>query len=94
MVADGESLQIPQALAAAQDPEHRHQQQIPGRDTNATPHAGIRNRLEVADQIEIGCGGNAVEQEEEIPPTSRHADSTGKGPLDYPARSATATQAL
>ena len=28
VVADGKALQIPQALAAAQDPEHRHQQQV------------------------------------------------------------------
>ena len=55
MVSDGKTLQIPQALAAAQDAQHRYQQQIPGRDANAPPHAGIRDRLEVADQIEIGC---------------------------------------
>ena len=56
--------QIPQALAAAQDPEDRHQQQVPGRDTYAPPHAGIRNRLEIADQIEIGCGRKAFEHKE------------------------------
>jgi hypothetical protein len=31
-MADGESLQIPQALAAAQDSEYGHQQQVPGRN--------------------------------------------------------------
>ena len=55
MVSDGKTLQIPQALAAAQDAQHRYQQQIPGRDANAPPHAGIRDRLELAEQIVIGC---------------------------------------
>lgn len=32
MVANGKALQIPQALAATQDSEHGHQQQIPGRE--------------------------------------------------------------
>ena len=30
VVADGKTLQIPQALAATQDFQHGHQQQIPG----------------------------------------------------------------
>jgi len=49
-------LQISQALAAAQDAQHRHEQQMPGQDANAPPHAVIRNQLEVDDQIEISCG--------------------------------------
>jgi hypothetical protein len=82
-MADGKALQIPQALAAAQDPEHRHQQQVPSRKTHAAPHARVRDRLEVADQIEIGCGRDALEHREEaIPPTSAHADSPGKRPWD------------
>jgi len=32
VVANGKALQIPQALAATQDSEHGHQQQIPGRE--------------------------------------------------------------
>jgi hypothetical protein len=36
VVTDGETLQIPQALATAQDPEHRHQQQIPGWNAGST----------------------------------------------------------
>ena len=83
VVADRKALQIPQALAAAQDPEHRNQQQVPGRDANAPSHAHVRDRLEIADQIEIGCSRNALEHREEaIPPTSTHADSCGKRPWD------------
>lgn len=50
------TLEIPEALALAQDPEHGDQQQVTDRDTQATPHAGIRDRLEKAAQIKIGCG--------------------------------------
>ena len=60
VVAPGKTLQIAQALAFAQDPKHRHQQQVPGRDANTSTHPCIRNRLEVANQIEIGCGRNAL----------------------------------
>jgi hypothetical protein len=56
VVADGETLQIPQALAATQDPEHGQQQQIPGRKPNPAPHPRIRDRLLIGDQVEIGCG--------------------------------------
>jgi hypothetical protein len=60
VMTPGKTLQIPQALALAQDAEYRHQQQVPGRDTNPSTHPGIRDRLEVADQIEIGCGRDAL----------------------------------
>jgi len=56
VVTDGKMLQSAQALAAAQVAQYRYQQQIPGRVGNAPPRAGIRDHLEVADQIEIGCG--------------------------------------
>ena len=55
MVAPSKTLQISQAFAAAQDPEHSHQQQVPSGKTYSSPHAGVWNRLEEADQIEIGC---------------------------------------
>jgi hypothetical protein len=55
VVTPGKAPQIPQALAFAQDSEYGDQQQIPGRDANAPPHPGIRDRLEVADQIEIAA---------------------------------------
>jgi hypothetical protein len=46
-------------------------------------HAGIRDRLEKADQIEFGCGRNAFgHKEEAIPPTSAHADSLGQNACD------------
>jgi hypothetical protein len=71
MVADGKSLQITQSLAKAEDAKHRNKAQVPGRDAYAPPHAGIRNRLEVTDQIEIGCGRNALaHREEAVSPTS------------------------
>ena len=83
LVAVGETLQIPQALAATQDPEHGHQQQIPGRKPNPAPHPRIRDRLQIGDQVEIGCGGGAFKHKEgAIAPTSTHADSPGKVACD------------
>ena len=49
VMAPGEALQIAQALAFAQDPKHRHQQEVPGGDANPAPHPGVRDSLEVAD---------------------------------------------
>ena len=60
MVPASETLQIAQALALAQDPEHRHQQQVPGWNPDAPPHPDIMYRPEEADQIEIGWGRNAL----------------------------------
>jgi Trk K+ transport system NAD-binding subunit len=75
--------QIPQTLARAQDPEHGNKQQIQNLDVDAPADMVIRNRLEVADQIELGCGRDALEQiEEAIPPTSTHARSPGKESYD------------
>jgi hypothetical protein len=83
VVALCKPLQIAQALAAAQDPQHRHQQQIPGGNAHPAPHAGIRDRLQVADQVEIGCGRNGFgHREEAIPPTSPDADRPGQGACD------------
>jgi hypothetical protein len=81
VVADGESLQIPQALAASEDTQHRHQLQVPGEKAHAAPHSRIWDRPQVTDQVEIGCGRGAFENKEEaIPPTPAHADRPGKGP--------------
>ena len=83
VVADGKTFQIPQALATAEYPEQRNQQQVSGREADALPHSGIGNCLEVADQIEIGCGGGAFgHREEAIPPSSTHARSSGKKACD------------
>ena len=79
MVADGESFQILQTLASTQDPENGHQQQIPGQKPNPAPHPSIRDRTQIADQVEIVCGKRAFKHKEEaIPLTSPHADSPGK----------------
>lgn len=75
------AFQIPQALAAAQDPEHCHQQQVPGWGENAPSHARDGDRLEIADQIKIVFGRNALEHREDaIPSTSTHAVSSVKRP--------------
>ena len=83
MEAYGKTLQIPQALTTAQDPEHRDQQQVPGRNADPTPHPAIRNRLEEADQVEIGCRQCGFGQKKgAILPTSTHAGSHGQGACD------------
>jgi hypothetical protein len=79
VVGDGKAFQIPQALAAAKDSQDGHQQQVPGRDANAPSNARVRDRLEVANQIEIGCGRDGLGQRvEATPPASNHADSSCK----------------
>jgi len=52
IIPSGVPFQISQALATALDVLLRHQQQILGRIADPTPQEGIRNLLEVADQIE------------------------------------------
>ena len=85
MVADNKAFQIPQALASTQDSAHRNQQQVPGRDANVPSHAHVRERLEMANQVEIGYGGGAFKHKEgAIQPTSTHVDSPGKRPWDRP----------
>ncbi len=81
--ADGESLQIPQALATTQDSEHGYQNQVPGREPNAAAHPRIGDRPQVADQVEIGCSRSGLgRMQGAIPPTSTHADSPGKDAYD------------
>lgn len=83
MVADGKTLQIPQALATTQDSQHRHQQQVPGRNAHPTSHAGVRDRPQKADQVEIGWDkSGSGDGEEAITPTSTHVGSTGQGAWD------------
>ena len=82
-MADGKTLQIPQGLTATQDAQNCHQEELPGRNAHASAHPGIRYRLEVADQVEIGCSRVAFKHKEgAIPPTSTHADSPGKEACD------------
>lgn len=54
----------------AQDSQHRHQQQVPSRKADATPYAGIRYRLDLAVQVEIGGVSGTYGHREAIPPTS------------------------
>ena len=51
----GEGLQITGAAAAAQDPEHRHQQQEPLRGAHPAAVAAIGYGLEEADQVGISA---------------------------------------
>jgi hypothetical protein len=83
VVANAKALQISQALASTQDPEHGHQQQVPGGKAHAAPHPRAWNRPQVGDQVEIGCSGGAFQHKEgAIPPTSAHSDRPGKRPWD------------
>lgn len=69
VVADRKTLWVSQALAMAQDPQPRHQQQVSGRNPHPKPHPGVRDRLEVADWIEIGCSKDAfAHKEDAFPP--------------------------
>jgi len=79
VVAYGESLQIPQVLAAAKDSEYGHRQQVPNRKAQAAAHPSAWDLPEVADQVEIGCSKGALQQKVgAIQLTSTHADSTDK----------------
>jgi hypothetical protein len=83
VVANGKTLQIPQALASTQDSEHGHQQQLPGGKAHASPHPRIGDRPQLADQVEISYRGGAFQHKEEaVPPTSTHADRPGKDACD------------
>ena len=82
-VAPSETLQISQAFAAAQDPEHGLLQAVPGEDSSPAPHAGVWNRLEEADQIEIGCSrARFGPREAEGLPRESNTESPGHGPWD------------
>ena len=63
--SEGVELQIPQALANAQDFQHGYKQQIPGWKANPAPHPRIWDRPQVADQVEIGGGRSAFGHKEE-----------------------------
>jgi hypothetical protein len=83
VVADGESLQIPQALAATQDSQYGHQQQISCRERNPASNPCIGVRPQVDDQVEIsGIRSDFKHKEGANPPTSTHADRHGKRACD------------
>ena len=83
VTADGITLQIPQTLAATQEYQQGHQQQLPGWRPNSALHPRIGDGPQVADQGEIGCGGGAfMHKEGAIPLTSTHAYTPGKDACD------------
>ena len=71
----GEGLQIPGAPAVTEDPEHRHQQQVPLRIAHPSPVAAIRDGLEEADQVgisaEINGRGSGLGHREGACPASK-----------------------
>ena len=82
-MAPGKTLQVAQALAAAEDAQHSHQQQVPSRKSDPAALPLVRDCPEITDEVEIGCGSVAFGHKEgAIAPTSTHADSTGKRPRD------------
>ena len=83
-VPAGKSLQITGAAAAAQDPQHRHQQQEPLRVAHPTAVATVGDSLEEADQVIrsglIGCSRSGLDHRQgEIPLTQPNADRSAKG---------------
>jgi len=83
VVTLGKALQIALALAVTEDSQHRHQQQVPGGNAHPAPHAGIGDRPQKADQVEIGCGRKGFgHRRVAVPPTSTLADSPGQGECD------------
>jgi hypothetical protein len=83
----GECLQIARAPAAAEDPQHRDQQQEPLRVTHPAAIAAVGNRLEEADQIirrtQIGCsGGGFGYRERRDPLTKTNGARPAKSYLD------------
>jgi hypothetical protein len=51
VMADGKALQIPQALAAAQDPKHRHQEKEPLGEAHPAASPTLGDRLQNTDQV-------------------------------------------
>jgi hypothetical protein len=83
MVTPSETLQISQAFAAAQDAEYGHQKQVPSGNTNSSPHPSIGDRLEEADQIEIGCSRAGFGHRDGASPLSEpNAESSGQRACD------------
>ncbi len=76
VMADGKALQIPQALAAAQDPEHRHQEQKPLGEAHPAAHPSLGDRLQKTDQVGRGIGRRGFWQRRDpFPPTKPNGRS-------------------
>lgn len=57
----------------------------PGQNAEPTPHPSIRDRLEKADQFQIGGGRRALARRKGvIPPTSTHTERTDQGANNTP----------
>lgn len=86
-VSLGEGLQIPGAPAVTEDPEHRHQQQVPLRVADPSPLPAIGDGFEEADQIgistEINGRGDSLGHREEARLASKPSrDGAAKGAPD------------
>jgi len=79
VMAEGKALQIPQALAATQDPEDRHQEQKPLGEAHPTTHPSLWDRLQKADQVGRGISRRGFWQRRDpFPPTKPNARSNAK----------------
>jgi hypothetical protein len=79
------TFQILQALVAAQDSEHGHQQQLPTLKLYSPSHLRVCHRLEAADQIEIGCGSSSFRHKAGASLLSSiHTDSPGQSACGTP----------
>ena len=84
MLPASETPRVTQALALAQDPEYRHLQHVPSWNPDAPPHPGIWDRLEEADQIEIGCSSCGVEHCRRMTAAvDPDDDSSARAPVTY-----------
>ena len=78
-MADGKALQIPQALAAAQDPKHRNQEQKPLGEAHPAAHPSLGDRLQKSDQVGRDMGRRGFWQRRNpFPPTEPNGRSPAK----------------
>ena len=79
VMADGKALQIPQALAAAQDPKHRNQEQKPLGEAHPAAHPSLGDRLQKSDQVGRDMGRRGFWQRRNpFPPTEPNGRSPAK----------------
>lgn len=75
-MTEGKALKIPQALAAAQDPEHRHQEQKPLGKAHPASHPPLGDRLQETDQVGRGIDRRGFWQRgDPFPPTKPNGRS-------------------
>ena len=79
VMTEGKALKIPQALAAAQDPEHRHQEQKPLGKAHPASHPPLGDRLQETDQVGRGIDRRGFWQRgDPFPPTKPNRRSPGE----------------